>query len=538
MVAAAAAGAGRRKRRLIKEQRKNNELMADMAHLHDAEAELTPEQFKEVRTAFDTFDVDRSGVLDIEEMTHALQLTGIFKDGSEVNRMISEIDLNQDGTVCWEEFLHFYAVHLLGSKELVEDEMQMAFEMLCGFCPRIEHDEANSRWARRVAMQWGRDEQLLDVEQIAALLCSAGTEPLTPAECAAFLDTVDPGRMGVVRAGDLKTLSCFAPPDVKLPPPTALPPITPITMTRGSTYDSAHLAAPSPPLLLAPHPPHAPYPPPSHEHAAHWHAPSSPGAPWEEPSAGPIGPTPYWEPPGAASHCHIRESSGAASHCHIRESSGAASHCQPSSSSSSSGAGPVRRPPWLRPSEPAAPVTPPGAKARVTPAHRPRELVRMRTPASKSAPTPLNDARQRWQSVAAVSHGWSGGGAGGDSEVPTSSFSRTLSLLQEAAAGTTSGVHLDPHAVDLDSAPAEQIWAHANYEVAQTQLQVVQAVAQAQLAVAQAKRAVVQAHVPQTDDWDDGGMRGMLEGISLLLRGGRGAGSQPTRAPGHADLIA
>ena len=170
MVAAAAAGAGRRKRRLIKEQRKNNELMADMAHLHDAEAELTPEQFKEVRTAFDTFDVDRSGVLDIEEMTHALQLTGIFKDGSEVNRMISEIDLNQDGTVCWEEFLHFYAVHLLGSKELVEDEMQMAFEMLCGFCPRIEHDEANSRWARRVAMQWGRDEQLLDVLQHEAAL--------------------------------------------------------------------------------------------------------------------------------------------------------------------------------------------------------------------------------------------------------------------------------------------------------------------------------------------------------------------------------
>ena len=98
-------------------------------------------------------------------------------------------------------------------------------------------------------------------------------------------------------------------------------------------------------------------------------------------------------------------------------------------------------------------------------------------------------------------------------------LTRTLSLLQAEASDVPSGVQLDPQAVDMSSTPAEQVWAHANLEVAQTQLEVVQAVAQAKLAVAQAKRAVVAAHVPQSDEWDDGGMRGMLDGISSMFRG-------------------
>ena len=82
-----------------------------------------------------------------------------------------------------------------------------------------------------------------------------------------------------------------------------------------------------------------------------------------------------------------------------------------------------------------------------------------------------------------------------------------------------SGVMLDPLAVEL-RAPPREVWAHANYEVAQTQLEVVQAVAQAKLELAQAKRAVVHAHVPGDELWD-GGMRGMLDGIGQMWSGRR-----------------
>ena len=75
-----------------------------------------------------------------------------------------------------------------------------------------------------------------------------------------------------------------------------------------------------------------------------------------------------------------------------------------------------------------------------------------------------------------------------------------LSHLSASHASLPSGVHLDPNPTEL-SAPPQEVWAHADYEVAQTQLEVVQAMAMAKMEAAKAKRAVVHAHVPPNDSY-------------------------------------
>eukprot|EP00026_Physarum_polycephalum_P016399 Phypoly_transcript_17291.p1 GENE.Phypoly_transcript_17291~~Phypoly_transcript_17291.p1 ORF type:complete len:163 (+),score=20.80 Phypoly_transcript_17291:58-489(+) len=61
---------------------------------------LTPELKKQIRTAFDHFDEDRSGEITVDEMQKALRIRK-----SEVMKLMAECDVNNDGRVSFDEFL-------------------------------------------------------------------------------------------------------------------------------------------------------------------------------------------------------------------------------------------------------------------------------------------------------------------------------------------------------------------------------------------------------------------------------------------------
>ena len=109
---------------------------------------------------------------------------------------------------------------------------------------------------------------------------------------------------------------------------------------------------------------------------------------------------------------------------------------------------------------------------------------------------------------------------------PTQLYSRQPPVSPSTTTTTSSAMYVaQPPLVGMNAQP-RHVWAHTDYEVAQTQLEVVQAVARAKMEAALAKRAVVHAHVPPPrarsparggggEMWD-GGMRGMLDGITRL----------------------
>ena len=62
-------------------------------------------QEKQIKQAFQYFDKDNSGTISAEELRLCLQSEDQTMTDEEVNKLISEVDQNQDGLIDYKEFL-------------------------------------------------------------------------------------------------------------------------------------------------------------------------------------------------------------------------------------------------------------------------------------------------------------------------------------------------------------------------------------------------------------------------------------------------
>merc|ERR1711962_220620 len=67
--------------------------------------ELTEEQKQEIREAFDLFDADGSGTIDIKELKVAMRALGFEPKKEEIKKMISDVDKDGSGTIDFNDFL-------------------------------------------------------------------------------------------------------------------------------------------------------------------------------------------------------------------------------------------------------------------------------------------------------------------------------------------------------------------------------------------------------------------------------------------------
>lgn len=67
----------------------------------------SPMQAKEFRKVFELYDADKNGLIDIKELTAMVtNLQGKQPTEEEVQRMMSESDLNQDGCIDFDDFCY------------------------------------------------------------------------------------------------------------------------------------------------------------------------------------------------------------------------------------------------------------------------------------------------------------------------------------------------------------------------------------------------------------------------------------------------
>lgn len=67
--------------------------------------ELTEDQKQEVREAFDLFDSDGSGTIDVKELKVAMRALGFEPRKEEMKKMISEVDKEATGKISFNDFL-------------------------------------------------------------------------------------------------------------------------------------------------------------------------------------------------------------------------------------------------------------------------------------------------------------------------------------------------------------------------------------------------------------------------------------------------
>ncbi|KAJ3220856.1 hypothetical protein HK099_003947 [Clydaea vesicula] len=117
--------------------------------------ELTPEQKQEIREAFDLFDTDGSGTIDIKELKVAMRALGFEPKKEEIKKMISDIDKGT-GTMDFNEFLELMSLKM--SERDSKEEIFKAFKL-------FDDDETGKisfKNLKRVAKELG--ENLTDEE--------------------------------------------------------------------------------------------------------------------------------------------------------------------------------------------------------------------------------------------------------------------------------------------------------------------------------------------------------------------------------------
>ncbi|XP_075807172.1 centrin-4 [Microtus pennsylvanicus] len=92
-----------------------------------AKVELNDDQKKEIKEAFDLFDVDGSGTIDVKELKIAMRALGFEPKKEEIRQMIAEIDKEGTGTICFEDFFAIMSVKMNEKDE--KEEMLKAFKL-------------------------------------------------------------------------------------------------------------------------------------------------------------------------------------------------------------------------------------------------------------------------------------------------------------------------------------------------------------------------------------------------------------------------
>merc|ERR1712085_147882 len=122
-----------------------------------AKGGLTEEQIEEIREAFNPFDADNSGAIDVRELKAAMRALGFEVKKEELKKMISDIDNDGNGSIEFQEFLEMMTGKM-GEKD-TKEEILKVFKLF---------DDDNTgkislRNLRRVAQELGEN---IDEEEL------------------------------------------------------------------------------------------------------------------------------------------------------------------------------------------------------------------------------------------------------------------------------------------------------------------------------------------------------------------------------------
>ena len=117
---------------------------------------MTDEQRQDIKEAFDLFDSEGTGVIDIKELKVAIRALGFEPKKEEIKKMIAEIDKDGTGKLSFDDFLSLMTVKM--AEKDSKEEILKAFRL-------FDDDETGTisfKNLKRVAKELG--ENLTDEE--------------------------------------------------------------------------------------------------------------------------------------------------------------------------------------------------------------------------------------------------------------------------------------------------------------------------------------------------------------------------------------
>ncbi|XP_061582111.1 uncharacterized protein cetn4 [Cololabis saira] len=134
--------------------------LSSATHKKKSKHELTEDQKQEIKEAFDLFDTDGAGSIDVKELKVAMRALGFEPKKEEIKKMISDYVREGSSTIEFGEFLSIMTVKM--SEKDCKEEILKAF--------RLFDDDSTGKISfknlKRVAKELGEtltDDELLEM---------------------------------------------------------------------------------------------------------------------------------------------------------------------------------------------------------------------------------------------------------------------------------------------------------------------------------------------------------------------------------------
>merc|ERR1719298_92870 len=127
-------------------------------------SELDETEKQEIKEAFDLFDTDGSGNIDIKELTIAMKALGCEPKPGEIEKMIGEVDDDGSGEIGFPEFLQMMTHKILNKDP--KDDMLKAFRL-------FDDDQTGSVSFKNMKRVCKESNQTLDEAELQEMLDDA-----------------------------------------------------------------------------------------------------------------------------------------------------------------------------------------------------------------------------------------------------------------------------------------------------------------------------------------------------------------------------
>ncbi|XP_064597396.1 calmodulin-A-like [Liolophura sinensis] len=150
-----------------------------------AKNDLSKERIAEIKEAFKMFDKNGDGVISITELGTVLRALGQNPTNKNLEEMIKQADITQNGVIDFNEFTRLVSVKGLKSQEEEKEELRLAFKI-------FDRDNSN----------------FIDSAELAEVMKRLGEEGLTPKEIDEMIKVADKNKDGKINYNEFVELLC------------------------------------------------------------------------------------------------------------------------------------------------------------------------------------------------------------------------------------------------------------------------------------------------------------------------------------------
>ena len=145
----------------LKKMKENKKLkISSNSPVKKIRSEITEEEKQEIKEAFDLFDSESKGAIDVKKLKVAMKALGFEAKKEEIRKILSRIDESGEGIIRYDDFFNIM------TQKMLEKEPVKEMKKGCILIPEERHDKISLKHLQKVAEELGENMTIEELQKM------------------------------------------------------------------------------------------------------------------------------------------------------------------------------------------------------------------------------------------------------------------------------------------------------------------------------------------------------------------------------------